>query len=234
MAETMQLTEEQRKALEEKLKKMSPEELKEFQRQQCVFCQIISDKIPSKKIYEDDHCLAILDINPAAKGHLLLLPKEHQAIMPQMDDKSIAHLLVIAKKLSQTLLRGLKVAGTSVFIANGIAAGQRAQHLIIHIIPRREGDGIIPLEEKLIDKELRKKVNLLLVPKLNSVLGIKTESANKNEENEEPKEKPEPKKREQINNKTTDKRESKNKPKTKENGAKNKEVSLDDIANLFK
>ena len=77
-------TEEQRKQWEEKIKNMSPEELQELQRQQCIFCQIISSKIPSKKIYEDSTCLAVLDINPAAKGHLLLLPKEHYAIMPQV------------------------------------------------------------------------------------------------------------------------------------------------------
>ena len=49
-----QLTPEQQKEMEEKLKNMSPEELMEFQKQQCIFCQIISGKIPAKKIYEDD------------------------------------------------------------------------------------------------------------------------------------------------------------------------------------
>ena len=67
-----QMTEEQMKALQEKLSKMSPEELKEYQKQQCIFCQIVSGKVQSKKIYEDDKCLAILDKNPANPGHVLL------------------------------------------------------------------------------------------------------------------------------------------------------------------
>ena len=74
-----QMSEEQRKELEEKIKNMSPEELREFQKQQCIFCQIIAGKVPAKKVYEDEHCVAVLDINPAAKGHLLLIPK---IIMP--------------------------------------------------------------------------------------------------------------------------------------------------------
>ncbi len=74
MAE-QQMSEEQVAELQEKIKNMSPEELKEFQKQQCIFCQIISGKVASKKIYEDEKCIAILDINPANPGHLLLMPK---------------------------------------------------------------------------------------------------------------------------------------------------------------
>ena len=77
-----QMTEEQVKELQEKIKNMSPEELKEFQKKQCVFCQIISGKVQSKKVYDDEKCIAILDINPANPGHVLLLPKEHYSIMP--------------------------------------------------------------------------------------------------------------------------------------------------------
>ena len=107
MAE-QQLTEEQRRELEEKLKNMSPEELREFQKQQCVFCQIIAGKIPSKMVFDDEQCVAVLDINPASPGHLLLLPKEHYAIMPQVPEELLNHLTIISKKLSQILLRALK------------------------------------------------------------------------------------------------------------------------------
>ncbi len=73
MPEQQQMTPEQAEAMQEKLKQMSPEELKDFQKKQCIFCQIIDGKVASKKIYEDDKMIAILDINPAAKGHVLLL-----------------------------------------------------------------------------------------------------------------------------------------------------------------
>ncbi len=170
------MTEEQRKELEEKLKKMSPEELKEFQKQQCIFCQIIAGKVPSKKVYEDDKCIAVLDIAPASKGHLLIMPKEHYAIMPQIPDKEIGHLFLVSKYLSQVMLRVLKVSGTNVFVANGAVAGQRAQHFMLHLIPRKEGDKLLEVEEKLLPAELRAKVNDLVGKRLNALLGVKKET----------------------------------------------------------
>lgn len=170
------MTEEQRKELEEKLKKMSPEELKEFQKQQCIFCQIIAGKVPSKKVYEDDKCIAVLDIAPASKGHLLIMPKEHYAIMPQIPDKEIGHLFLVSKYLSQVMLRVLKVSGTNVFVANGAVAGQRAQHFMLHLIPRKEGDKLLEVEEKLLPAELRTKVNDLIGKRLNALLGVKKET----------------------------------------------------------
>ena len=144
------LTEEQIKALEEKLKQMSPEELKAFQKQQCIFCQIVAGRVASKKVYEDNVCIAILDINPANPGHLLLLPKEHYPIMPLVPKEELEHMGKVAKHLSHCLLKSLKAEGVSMFIANGVAAGQRAQHFMIHLIPRKEGDGVgleIPMRE---------------------------------------------------------------------------------------
>lgn len=170
-----QMTDEQRKELEEKIKNMSPEELAEFQKQQCIFCQIISGKIPSKKIYEDERSIAILDINPATKGHILLIPKEHYSIMPQIPDNEIQHFFVVAKNLSKILLRALKVNGTNIFVANGLAAGQRSQHFMIHVIPRKEGDGILDIKENLIDKEEQKKTKVAVENRLYQLLDIKKE-----------------------------------------------------------
>ncbi len=170
-----QLSEEQRKQLEEKLKSMTPEQLKELQKQQCVFCQIASGKVPSKKVYEDQKCLAVLDISPASKGHLLLLPKEHYAVMPQVPEETIGHLFVVAKNLSQVLLKTFKADGTTVFIANGAAAGQRSQHFLVHVIPRKGGDGLLNVEEKLVDQEMVSKVRNAVEGKLQELLGKKPE-----------------------------------------------------------
>lgn len=166
-------TEEQRKQWEEKIKNMSPEELQQLQKQQCIFCQIISGKIPSKKVYEDAQCLAILDINPAEKGHILLLPKEHYAIMPQVPEKVLGHLSIVTKYLSQVLLKVLRADGTTVFIANGAAAGQRAQHFLMHLIPRKSGDNILQIEERLVAQEMVMKVKAAIEKRLLAWLGGK-------------------------------------------------------------
>jgi histidine triad (HIT) family protein len=110
--------------------------------QQCIFCHIASGKIPAKKVYEDDKVAAVLDINPGASGHILVVPKEHVAIMPQMNDDLVAHVGMVAKQLSHAVIRALKIEGTSIFVANGVAAGQRAPHFLLHVIPRTPNDNI--------------------------------------------------------------------------------------------
>ncbi len=167
-----QLSEEQQ-ALQERMKNMSPEELRELQKQQCVFCQIISGKIPSKKIYEDAQSLAIMDINPAAQGHVLVLPKEHYGIMPQMPDDLLAHLMVTAKRLSQVMLKVLRVSGTTIFVANGLAAGQKAPHVMIHVIPRKEGDGLFSLQPQVVDSTVLRQIAVAVEQKFNAIMGIK-------------------------------------------------------------
>ncbi len=258
-----EITEEQRKEFEEKLKNMSPEELAEFQKQQCIFCQILSGKVPSSKIYEDDKCLAILDINPAAKGHILILPKEHYAIMPQVPVEDIKHFYVVAKYLSQIVLKTLKVGGTNIYVANGIAASQKAQHFMIHIIPRKEGDGLLTVNESLLDPELRKKVKSAIEQKLNELMGVKKEVVKvegKEEEKEPAKKKVKKKKKVAIEEekeeeiepeeKDTDQKETEEEseePEEAEEDDDQKEdadeeteekdegdANLDDIANLFK
>ena len=171
-----EMSEEQRRALMEKLKGMGPEELREFQKKQCIFCQIVAGKMQAKKLYEDERSIAILDINPAALGHVLLLPKEHYAIMPQVPEQDIGHLGIVAKHLSRVLLKAMKAQGTTVFIANGLAAGQRAQHLMLHIIPRAENDqlGITVPQRQMDDRQLAQLQEALLV-QVNKVFGIRKE-----------------------------------------------------------
>src|SRR3989338_8031369 len=149
-----QMTEQQIAELKEKIKNMSPGELKEFQKKQCVFCHIISGKVQSRKIYEDEKALAILDINPANPGHALLMTKEHYSIMPQLPDEDIAHIFMAAKALSNSMLRSIDAQGTNIIVMNGIAAGQRAQHFMVHIIPRKDKDGVeFLLPQKTMSQE---------------------------------------------------------------------------------
>src|SRR3989338_2325922 len=134
--------EEQQKKVQEILATLSPEEREELTGgpQQCPFCSMVAGQIQVKKVYEDDRVLAILDINPANKGHTLLMPKEHVAIMPQLSDDDIKYLSTMTKRISHATLKSLKCEGTTTFVANGLVAGQRAQHFMIHIIPRNKGD----------------------------------------------------------------------------------------------
>src|SRR3989338_5384479 len=226
MPEQPQLTPEQRKELEDKLKSMSPQELLEFQKKQCIFCQITSGAIPSKKVFEDASCLAILDINPATKGHILLLPKEHYAIMPQIPPQDLDHLFALTKNISQLLLRALRVSGTSIFIANGVAAGQRAQHFMIHIIPRKEGDNLIPFPEKLIDQKMQENIKAAIEPRLLELLKNPSPASSKAQSLRETKPKVIKKAPKTVKTEPSSAKPQKPSP--------NDAVTLDNIANLFK
>jgi len=124
---------------------LSEEEIKkriELMKQNCIFCKIVKKEVPSKIVFEDDLCMAILDINPATNGHLLLMPKEHYMMMPMVPDNVLGHLGVISNYLSDLLKEAMSAEDVSVFIANGAAAGQQSQHFMMHVIPRYKGDGL--------------------------------------------------------------------------------------------
>jgi histidine triad (HIT) family protein len=125
---------------------LSQEEIKkrmQLMKDNCIFCKIIKKEIPSQIIFEDDICLAILDINPASKGHILLMPKEHYMMMPMVPDQVLGHITVMSKYLSDLVKTTFPdCSDTTIFIANGAAAGQQSQHFMIHLIPRYESDKI--------------------------------------------------------------------------------------------
>lgn len=134
--------EEQQKVLPDFLKTLSKEQVEFLQKQQsrCPFCSIVKKEIKTFIVYEDESVMAILDINPANKGHVLLFPLEHTETL--MDLKDVDHIFRVAKKINDAVVKGLGVTGTNIFIANGQVAGQMTPHFMIHIIPRVEGDGV--------------------------------------------------------------------------------------------
>jgi len=111
------------------------------EQEQCLFCKISKKEVNSYIVYEDGLCIAVLDINPVIPGHVLLYAKEHAAVIPQINPKTFAHVLKITRKLSFALLKGLKAVGTTIYAANGYAAGQVSPHHLIHLIPRYVDDG---------------------------------------------------------------------------------------------
>ena len=103
-----------------------------------IFGKIISGEIPSEFIYEDEHCIAINDINPAAPVHVLVIPKRGipRLVDAQPDDQALlGHLLLAAGKIAEQL--GVADA-FRLIINNGEGAGQTVFHLHLHIIGGRE------------------------------------------------------------------------------------------------
>ena len=108
----------------------------------CIVCQIADGRVPSKKIYEDERSMAVLDVNGANPGHCFVIPKNHYPIIEQVPDNEVGHLFVVSNKISSAIFESLGAQGTNIFVANGIPAGQAVAHFIINVIPRKENDGI--------------------------------------------------------------------------------------------
>jgi histidine triad (HIT) family protein len=114
----------------------SMEDVIKQQKKQCIFCKIISGEIPSVKIHEDNLVIAIMDINPAAPGHILLMPKEHYPIAPIIPQETFQHMIKNAKYIARAAKKATGAKRASFFIANGGVAGQQSTHFMMHIIPR--------------------------------------------------------------------------------------------------
>ncbi len=110
--------------------------------QNCIFCKIAAGDIPSATLYEDDDFRVILDIEPASKGHALILPKEHYANLYELDDEVAAKALVLAKKMITKLTDIVGCDGYNVLQNNGTAAGQTVFHFHMHLIPRYKNDDV--------------------------------------------------------------------------------------------
>ena len=107
----------------------------------CIFCKLANGDIPTATLYEDDDFRVILDAGPAAKGHALIIPKEHYANLYELSDELAAKVLVLAKKMIKKLTDILGCDGYNIVQNNGEAAGQTVFHFHMHLIPRYVKDG---------------------------------------------------------------------------------------------
>lgn len=108
----------------------------------CIFCTILRGDAPATFLHQDDLVVAFMDIRPVQPGHLLVVPRFHSKLLPELDAAILTRLWSVAIDLNLAL-RGstLPVEAVSVYVADGDAAGQEVSHVHIHLIPRRANDG---------------------------------------------------------------------------------------------
>ena len=145
---------EQAETLKKQIENASNEQLEQFVRAQtqrgqgeggeleCIFCQIIEGKLDTVKIYEDAEIIAVLDIYPAAAGHMLIMPKQHFSVIEEIPDALLNKLFTFVKAVVPSFLKVTDAKGFNLFIAQGDSAGQRVKHFCVNLIPRRENDKI--------------------------------------------------------------------------------------------
>lgn len=107
----------------------------------CVFCEIVADRAPAIRVYENDAYLAILDTRPFTRGHTLVLPKRHTVDMTDTPPETCRQLVTIAQRIARAARSsGLHADGNNVVINDGRAAFQSVPHIHLHVVPRRNGD----------------------------------------------------------------------------------------------
>ena len=106
----------------------------------CIFCKIANGEIPSKTLFEDDEFRVILDLGPAAKGHALILPKDHYANLYELPEETTSKVMLLAKKMAVQMTDKLKCDGFNLVQNNGEVAGQTVFHFHMHLIPRYKND----------------------------------------------------------------------------------------------
>lgn len=107
----------------------------------CIFCKIIKKEIPGEVIYEDQCVLGILDINPCASGHTIIIPKAHAESILDISESEISRVFLAVKNVTDILNRKLLPDGFTIGINHGAVAGQAVPHFHVHIIPRAKNDG---------------------------------------------------------------------------------------------
>jgi histidine triad (HIT) family protein len=106
----------------------------------CLFCKIVAGELPATIVAEDERTIAFMDINPATRGHALVIPRTHARDLYDVDPEDLAAVAVAAQRLATRVRDNLGADGVNLLNSSGAAAWQTVFHFHVHVIPRYEGD----------------------------------------------------------------------------------------------
>ena len=104
-----------------------------------VFAKILRGDIPCVKVFENEACLAFMDVMPQADGHVLVIPKEPAENIFELSPQGAAALMTVTQKVTKAVKKGLDAPGIMLAMLNGAPAGQSVFHVHFHVIPRSAG-----------------------------------------------------------------------------------------------
>jgi histidine triad (HIT) family protein len=106
----------------------------------CIFCKIVAGELPAAKVHEDDRTIGFLDISPATRGHLLVIPRAHSRDLLEIPAEDLQACMRTAQMLASRAKERLGADGVSLLNSSGSAAWQTVFHFHLHVIPRYEDD----------------------------------------------------------------------------------------------
>ena len=108
----------------------------------CIFCKIVAGEIPAIKVLDDEQVIAFMDINPATPGHVLVIPRRHAENIFEISEEDLAALMTGVKKCARAVRDALNAGGVTILQLNGKASDQVVPHIHVHVMPRKENDGL--------------------------------------------------------------------------------------------
>jgi histidine triad (HIT) family protein len=109
----------------------------------CIFCGIAAGETSAERVFESEDAVAFLDKYPAARGHVVVIPRSHAASLPELPDDAVGGLFRAVKAVMAKVSAALRPAGMNVGWNHGREAGQHVFHLHVHVLPRsRPGRGV--------------------------------------------------------------------------------------------
>jgi len=108
----------------------------------CIFCRIINKEVPGTFVYEDNDVAAIIPKEQVSPGHTLVIPKNHYTDVFDIDDEVLRNVASVSKKLSKDIITTTDYTSVNLLNASGKDAQQSVFHFHLHIVPRKENDGL--------------------------------------------------------------------------------------------
>lgn len=106
----------------------------------CLFCKIVAGELPATIVAEDERTVSFMDINPATRGHALIVPREHAGDLLAVGDEDLSACAAAARRLAARVKDALGADGVNLLNSNGSAAWQTVFHFHLHVIPRYRDD----------------------------------------------------------------------------------------------
>lgn len=110
---------------------------------ECVFCGIVAGVVPADVVHEDERVVAFMDVNPAADGHVLVVPRTHARNLLDIDDEDAAAVGRATARVARAVHAALAPDGLTTFQANEPAGWQDVMHLHVHVVPRWRDDALV-------------------------------------------------------------------------------------------
>ncbi len=109
---------------------------------ECIFCKILDGELPGTVVDEDERTIAFMDINPATRGHALVIPRSHSRDLLDIEAEDLRAVALAAQRLAGQIKQRLGADGINLINSCGQRAWQTVFHFHLHVIPRYEGDSM--------------------------------------------------------------------------------------------